>query len=71
MLTTHAQTVQGKTKFFALYLQLFYTFEIISRVKIMYQKKGKREIRDNEYRPLFQEVMLQSRNESVAGRESR
>lgn len=22
----------------------------------MYQKKGKREIRDNEYRPLFQEV---------------
>lgn len=63
---THAQMVQGKAKFFALYLQLFYIFEIISRVKIMYQKKGEREIRDSEYRQLFQEVMPQSRENKWA-----
>lgn len=43
LLTTYSQMVQGKTKFFALYLKLFCAFEIISRVKIIFQKKKKLE----------------------------
>lgn len=50
---------QGKTKFFALYLKLFCTFEVISRVKIFFLKK--RGIRNTEYEQLSQEVKLQSR----------
>lgn len=61
-LTTYFQMVQGKTKFFVLHLQPCCTFEIISRVKIIFQKKGKRDIRDSEYRQLFQEVLKSRAN---------
>lgn len=60
LLRTYFQMVQGKTKFFVLHLQPYCTFEIISRVKIIFQKKGKKAITDSDYRQLFQEV-LQSR----------
>lgn len=56
-----SQMVQGKTKIFALYLKLFCTFEVTSGVKIFFLKKGKRDIRNSEYRQLSQEVTLQSR----------